>query len=161
VFSYNAGNIDGGLGDDTCYDLSTGNSSFAGGDGIDTLINIAVIGDDTLIYFGFGNDSIDGGLGDDTVVFANGQFGHDTVFGGDGTDTLLVNGINSSQYSLVDHLDGTFTVSFGGAGTVELCGVVSTTPTASVVSANNLGGVDLIEGVLCNCVMSIVGGMQF
>jgi Ca2+-binding RTX toxin-like protein len=67
--------LDGGDGDDSLYDQTSGQDTLLGGLGNDRL--------DT--YTGTGNKLLDGGLGDD---FLYGGTGNDTLIGGDGKDSL-------------------------------------------------------------------------
>ncbi len=72
-----------------------------------------------------GSDSINAGAGDDTLFFQNCLFGNDTIVAGDGIDTLRVFGASSANASVVDNLNGTFTINFTGpnAGSTQVTGL--------------------------------------
>ena len=115
-------------------DGGTGNDTITGGDGADRLLG----GDgDDVVNGGRGNDVVFMGAGNDTFVWNPGD-GSDVVEGQDGNDTMIFNGANINENMTIS-ANGTRVrlTRDVGAVTMDINGV-------EAVSVNALGGADMI-----------------
>lgn len=129
----NSGNLDGA--DDTTLlnisitghaatgTLFTGNDTVDGGDGNDTIFGL---GGDDMLMGGMGNDVLSGGGGDDIID------------GGDGVDTVIYELGTLADYTIVDNMDGTFSVT-ANSGTEG-------TDTLSNIEFLQIGGENIVFG---------------
>ncbi|WP_280693032.1 hypothetical protein [Umezakia ovalisporum] len=155
TFTLDSGAVDytGGSGiDDIGLSNPTGNSTFRGGAGNDTLTvngngNHTLSGDagnDTVTVNGNGNHTLSGDAGNDTLT-VNGNGNH-TLSGGDGGDTLTVNG-NGNHTLSGDAGNDTLTVDGTGNHTLR-GGEGDDSITLGGIAFNNLDTNDIIDGGL-------------
>ncbi|OGB58097.1 MAG: hypothetical protein A2503_07495 [Burkholderiales bacterium RIFOXYD12_FULL_59_19] len=135
--------LDGGDGNDTLYDQTTGNDTLLGGLGNDYLSSYLSTGADSLdggdgndtLFGGLGNDTLVGGLGDDLM---DGLEGNDSLTGGGGADTLYGGDLND----LLDGGDGNDTLYDQTAGIDTLIGGLGNDYLSSYLST----GADSLDG---------------
>jgi Ca2+-binding RTX toxin-like protein len=149
--------IDIGTSENLVLNANGGDDTFSGGNGLATLISLAIdggAGNDTILggdgadrlIGGDGNDLIDGnrgddfafmGAGDDTFIWDPGD-GSDVVEGQDGADTMLFNGANVTEFFEASANGGRlrFTRSIGN--------IVMDTNDVEKINLNALNGPDTI-----------------
>ena len=149
--------IDIGTTENLTVNANGGDDTFTAGNGLSTLIALAVDG-------GTGNDSITGGDGNDIL---RGGDGNDSILGGRGNDTALM-GAGDDVFvwnpgdgsDIVEGQDGLDTMQFNGANIAEkidlsangsrlrftrdIAGIVMDTNDVETVNFKALGGVDEI-----------------
>ena len=150
--------IDIGTSENLVVNMNGGDDTFTAGNGLATLISLAVdggTGNDTITG-GDGNDRLVGGDGNDTIT---GGRGSDTMFGGAGNDTFVWNPGDGSD--IVEGQDGNDTMVFNGANvnekidisangsrvrfTRDVANITMDTNGLEVVNFNALGGADTIH----------------
>ncbi|WP_299470526.1 cadherin domain-containing protein [uncultured Roseibium sp.] len=159
---YSGGGADtlhGGAGDDHLI-YGTGADTVTGGDGddfIDDEVGTRISTEDNHLDGGAGNDTIYGGGGDDTLVGGDGNDvlsgeedddtlqgggGNDQLSGGTGNDTAIYSG-NRDDYTIVENLDGSFTITDTRSGSPDGTDTVSDVETFQFADGDVLAG-DLI-----------------
>ncbi|MET1415578.1 cadherin domain-containing protein [Roseibium sp. HPY-6] len=141
IYGTGADTVTGGDGDDFIDDevgtrISTEDNHLDGGAGNDTIYGGG--GDDTLIG-GDGNDILSGEEDDDTL---QGDGGNDQLSGGTGDDTAIYSG-NRDDYTIVENLDGSFTITDTRSGSPDGTDTVSDVETFRFADGDVLTG-DLI-----------------